>query len=78
MIAGIYEHKKGHFVGGHAVKVVGWGIESDIKYWHVANSWGTDWGEDGFFRISRGKYNNGYFGVEMYALEPNMTNITND
>jgi len=41
--------------GGHAVKVVGWGTENGVKYWLVANSWNTNWGEDGFFKIARGK-----------------------
>ena len=41
--------------GGHAVKIVGWGVENDTEYWIIANSWSTQWGEDGFFRILRGK-----------------------
>ena len=41
----------------HVVSVVGYGIEDDKKYWLVRNSWGTHWGENGFFRICRGKNN---------------------
>ena len=41
--------------GLHAVRLVGWGEERGLKYWIVANSWGKLWGEDGNFRIVRGK-----------------------
>lgn len=40
--------------GGHAVKFMGWGTESSTDYWLVANSWGTSWGLDGYFKIKRG------------------------
>lgn len=35
-----------------AVTVLGWGRDQGIKYWVVANSWGTDWGEDGYARVA--------------------------
>ncbi|PIO69115.1 papain family cysteine protease [Teladorsagia circumcincta] len=44
---GIYVHTAGKQRGGHAVKIIGWGVENGTKYWTVANSWNTDWGEDG-------------------------------
>eukprot|EP00743_Colponemidia_sp_Colp-15_P000828 GILK01000914.1.p1 GENE.GILK01000914.1~~GILK01000914.1.p1 ORF type:complete len:407 (-),score=38.71 GILK01000914.1:131-1303(-) len=42
--------------GGHAVKVVGWGVEASTNtpYWLIQNSWGPDWGDSGFFRMKRG------------------------
>ncbi|GKT25287.1 hypothetical protein ADUPG1_012991, partial [Aduncisulcus paluster] len=52
--SGIYEHVWGSQIGGHAVEIIGWGIENDTKYWTVKNSWGADWGEEGLFRIVRG------------------------
>jgi cathepsin B len=54
---GIYEKPWFELIpeGGHAVKLVGWGTEGGKDYWTVANSWDTTWGENGFFRIIRGK-----------------------
>ena len=44
----------GKKLGGHAIKAVGWGTEDGTDYWIMANSWGTKWGEKGFFKIKRG------------------------
>jgi len=49
--SGVYHHVYGKMEGGHAVKIVGWGVENDVPYWICANSWDKTWGEDGFFRI---------------------------
>ncbi|KAK6725859.1 hypothetical protein RB195_004279 [Necator americanus] len=51
---GVYVHTAGKLGGGHAVKMIGWGVDQGIPYWLLANSWNEDWGEDGFFRIVRG------------------------
>jgi len=53
--SGVYEHKSGSMLGGHAVKLIGWGVDNGVPYWTIANSWNEDWGEKGFFRIIRGK-----------------------
>ena len=44
-------------VGGHAIELVGWGSDSDKDYWIVKNSWGTSWGDGGYFRMVRGNNN---------------------
>lgn len=53
--SGIYKHMKGRYLGGHAVKIIGWGEEKEVKYWIIANSWGESWGEDGIVRMIRGE-----------------------
>lgn len=46
--------------GTHSVKITGWGEERGYngersKYWIAANSWGKNWGENGYFKIARGE-----------------------
>lgn len=52
--SGVYQHVIGEFLGGHAVKMLGWGIEHGTPYWLIANSWNEYWGEEGYFKIKRG------------------------
>jgi len=52
--SGVYRHESGSMLGGHAVRLIGWGTDNGEDYWLVANSWNTDFGEDGTFRIARG------------------------
>ena len=45
-------------MGGHAVTIVGWGVEpavpkfGRVPYWVVRNSWGAAWNSDGFFHLA--------------------------
>lgn len=48
----------------HAVLLVGYTTD----YWIVKNQWGSDWGENGFIRISRNRDSNCLLGVEVDTL----------
>ncbi|XP_067642277.1 cathepsin B [Eurosta solidaginis] len=52
---GVYQHVVGKPLGGHAIRILGWGVEKGTPYWLIANSWNTDWGNNGYFKILRGE-----------------------
>ena len=41
-------------MGGHAIKIIGWGVEDGTDYWLIVNSWNAEWGDHGYFKIKRG------------------------
>jgi len=52
--SGVYTHSSGGYLGGHAVRLVGWGVDGSTPYWIIANSWNETWGNKGYFWIKRG------------------------
>ncbi|HSR09876.1 MAG TPA: C1 family peptidase [Thermodesulfobacteriota bacterium] len=52
---GIYTYQNGNLEGGHAVLIVGY--DDSDQHFIVKNSWGTGWGEGGFFNIAYSQVN---------------------
>merc|ERR1719420_2920027 len=73
---GIQAYKSGVLSGcqstvvDHAVTMMGFGhdAQSGLKYWNIRNSWGKQWGEDGFFRLKR-HYSKGPMSTGTSALQ---------
>lgn len=63
--SGVYSHVTGSVVAGHAVLIVGY--DDAQQTWIVKNSMGTDWGENGFFRVKSGT-NESNIESEVYAI----------
>ena len=84
---GIYCNKVVHtasqcrYVGNrHAVEIVDYGTsDTGVDFWVIKNSWGTNWGEDGYFRIRRGDLCIGKLDVLFpYASSSNSQGTSNE
>jgi len=64
---GVYTYRKktaGEIIGGHCVQIVGY--DDAKKCWIAKNSWGTGWGEEGYFRIA---YGSAGIDAEMWGID---------
>ena len=54
----------------HSVTAVGYGSKDNTVYFIVKNSWGDNWGEDGFVRLAAEKNGPGACGVQLEPSQP--------
>ena len=63
----------------HAALLVGYGIQqigdTDVPYWLIKNSWGSAWGEDGYYRLLRGVNACGVANMVVHSVIKDPNNI---
>ncbi len=76
---GIFKDTTGKMSLDHSVSVVGWGSENGVDFWKIRNSWGSYFGEHGYFRLVKGINNLGVEGNCQFAVplpEPVVVTLT--
>ncbi|MCK4556762.1 MAG: putative Ig domain-containing protein, partial [Candidatus Aminicenantes bacterium] len=68
---GIYEHVWGSYLGGHGIVIVGYYDDGVDKYWICKNSWGTFWGDNGYFNIRMGECEIGTWVLKLWGVTTN-------
>ncbi|CAG9855681.1 unnamed protein product [Phyllotreta striolata] len=60
--SGVWFHNQCSDFSNHCLVLVGYGTENGKNYWLIKNSWGPNWGENGFIKVARFKHQN-YCGL---------------
>ncbi|CAG9855679.1 unnamed protein product [Phyllotreta striolata] len=70
--SGVWYHDECAQASNHCVLVVGYGSENGNDYWLIKNSWGPDWGDNGYIKIARNVHEN-YCGFKsgLYLIDEN-------
>jgi hypothetical protein len=72
--SGVYTHVWGNSMGEHAVALIGY--DDAGQYFIAKNSWGTGWGEAGFFKIAYSEVTSAVaFGKEVVYFTGTSTNL---
>ena len=66
----VYQYDVNNSYSAHAVLIVGW----DKDYIIVQNSWGRNWGDNGYFKIPISEYKNIIY--EAYGITDDIVNIS--
>lgn len=61
--------KKEKIVGGHCVLVVGYTVRNGQPVWIVRNSWGTGWGDQGYFYFPQGYLTNSNLASDFWTVQ---------
>lgn len=65
-----YEPECSTEIYNHALLVVGYGSDNGEDFWIVKNSWGDDWGNEGYINIARNRES--HCGIATRAVYPLM------
>jgi len=67
--SGVYEPISAQEEGGHGVVLLGYNDDDPSNsYWICKNSWGTSWGEDGYFKIKMGVCEIGTWVIQLSGV----------
>lgn len=64
---GVWYDKHCSEVANHSMLLVGYGREDGKDYWLIKNSWGKDWGDNGYIKVARNRHEN-YCGITSESL----------
>jgi cathepsin L len=62
--SGVFDGCQKDTILSHGVLLNGYGEEGGNKYWHIQNSWGAEWGEQGTIRIKRHDNEEEWCGID--------------